>query len=74
MDFYANKYKIRKMSSTTDKEDFIPSGTVFTVNSMNFNVVELKPVSKISDVPFLPVEVNLLNFGFTLTEHVTAPD
>ncbi len=69
MTFFSNKYKIRYEGFSGDKtEKVFPVGTVFVVNCINFNMIELRPIDVKYKDALLGVDPKMLEFAFSETE------
>ena len=73
MSFYTNKYKIRLNHAGID-DKYLPVGTIFSINAIFFNQVELKPLKKVDGHDFICIEISALKFAFTETEYIATPE
>jgi len=70
--YYASKYKVVNGWKDT-KNTYAPAGTIYTIDAINNDYFEMKPVSKsISDETqqMLIVSAKMLELGFTASEFV----
>ena len=63
--FYVSKYKIKLW--TRNDEEYIPIGTIFTIDCLNGNCFDLKPIKPFDDeaIKVINVEPNMLKIAFT---------
>ena len=69
MTFFSGKYKIRYEGCAGDKsEKILQVGTVFVVNCIQFNSIELRPIdNRFKDI-LIGVDSKMLEFAFSETE------
>lgn len=75
MKFYTNKYPINDGYDNETKESrVLPQGTVFTIESINGNCFDMKPVQKgVGTMGSYLVDVAMLQIGFTESDYIEQP-
>ena len=67
--FYTNKYPISCCVQKEDKWEALPAGYVFTIESVNGDFVDLKPITKIDGFVMASVSINVFKFAFVGSEY-----
>ena len=70
MQIYVNKYKIKYCLAGPDRrDDKIPEGTAFTIDGINGNMIDMKPVRDIGECNVM-VSIEILNLCFYKVDNI----